>query len=211
MSDHEVKPETTEQPEQQPQENVRNTPAFQAVTRQLNEERTRIADMQSEIAKFKEAEDARSVKRQEEAGEYEKVKETLQAKNEALQSQIEQMQSQHETANVKADLKAALVAEGATNPKALDFLCNDFLGLEDKPDVAEWAKGVAASDEYSVFFVGAPTATNPAPQSSVAGTPGKTNWSQVREDMNAKGNPGKVQKAARLAEAYLKQHGKMPW
>lgn len=116
----------------------KNTPAYQAMAKQIAEmkkaEEDRLAAEQSA------AQEAQR-KELEAKGEYEKLL--------AMQKQqIEQMQKEHFAEILKRDLKTALIQSGATNDM---FIAGAIAGYKEG-DISEYVKSLAAAEQNKAFF-----------------------------------------------------------
>lgn len=198
--------------EQEPVENVRKSAPFQAVTRQLNEERAKQAEMAGELDKLKAAEEQRQLMEAEKAGEYDKVKATYEAKIDAMTAEMEATKQQAQTTAITSDVKAALAAKGVQSAKALEFIARDYLAQEERGDIAEWVESVATADDYAVFFgASTPPAGAPKPASAGSVSAGSVNWTETKDHLNGKGTPAQAKMAMKAVQDYIGQHGKAPF
>lgn len=185
--------DATPAPEVTTQEDVRTSPAFLAVTKQLNELRAQMEA--SELAKT-EAAKAEEMKKLAEKGEFELALQKSKAEMEALKASSER-------ATKELTLKYELAQLGINDETYIAGVIAQYDGQGDmKEYVAEVAKKSA-----TLFTPKDPVGIAPPGAVSPASS-GNDNWAQTKADLT---DPLKAKAAGQRVTEYFSKHKKMPF
>jgi hypothetical protein len=200
--------ESTEQAEQTPSADVRKTPAFQAVTQQLTEERKAKQALADRLASLEEIEAERGRSKAKEAGEFEKVEAELKSQIEALKMERTQIMEQQTKQQTDNKLQIELAMMGVNDPEHISFLSTKYHNSGENANISEWAKNISENDSYSVFFRGTKTVLTPPSGTSASVSKG-VDYAQAKIDLHGR-DKAKADAASKVLEAYVREHGKMP-
>ena len=200
MSD-ETKPAETTPPTTEQSENIRNAPAFKAVTDQLKQLSDTNAALQAKIDEAAASEEAKrkadEVAALEAKGDYEEALERLKAEHE---TQL----AAHAAELTKRDLKAELIKAGLTNDLALVGAVAGYV----EGDVTEYVTALKAANP-TVFAEQGVSPAASAAQGGATGEGATTDWAETRRDINT-GTAAKANAAQLRVAEYLKKNGEMP-
>jgi len=198
-------PAATPPAQHDPALNIRETPAFRAVTKQVEEERKAREALQAQLNeildKEKKAQEAAERKALEEKGEYQ----TLLAKKEA---ELKAITDAHARAMVESKLNVRLLSEGAKNETFILGAIAGFRGDADKID--EYVAELKAKEGNALFFgitPDQPAQGLPAAQSGTPATSAKVDVRQIKQDLK---DPKKAAAASKALTDYYAVHGEMP-
>jgi hypothetical protein len=190
----------------------RESSAFKAVVKQLDEQRRANQDMQAQLAALaaerEQSKLALERKSLEDKGQYEaalsKAESDWRTKLAEREAALESLRRDHEVASVALGLAGAGVAG-----KARDYLARDYAALgPDRPALEEWIGQIRQSPDYAVFFGSQQAAvqrpSNDAGRAAGSGA-GKTDWAQVRADIRS-ADPRKSGPASKLMADYIRNN-----
>lgn len=187
----------------------RSHPAFKAITQQLSEERQSKGALEKRLLELEEAETARNLAKEKEAGNFEQVEAKLKAQVDAKAAELEAIKANYERQQLDSTIQLELSKLGVVEGKVLSFLASEFHALEGDETVSDWAQKIASDESYSVFFGGRKQTIGAPPAASSSGHTKGTDWAQAKLDLVGK-DKAKSDTAAKLLEGYVREHGKMP-
>jgi multidrug resistance efflux pump len=186
---------------------VRETPAFRGVVRQVEELRAELAKRDAEIAARRAEEERKNL---EAKGSYEQAlkaaEQTWQSKYAELEGALAQTRRAHERATIESDLAAAGVVG-----KARQFLAEHYLSMgDDRPQVSAWIEQARIDAEFGMFFTRPKTPQPGDVGGRAAATSGSPNWDEVRANLTSS-DPAKRRDADAKLRQHMVEHGKLPW
>jgi len=189
---------------------VRDTPAFKAVTKQIEIERAEKADLKARLDAI-EAKEATAQAEAERAallakGDYETILAKKDAEVAAIKATAAAEKAAHDAAILGGQIKIALLAAGAANET---FLSGAVIGYDGTADgIAEYVEGLKADPANGPLFGQVQNRPGlPAPGSGAPAASGNTNWTTIKADLR---DPKKASEAAASIEAFVLANGKMP-
>jgi hypothetical protein len=191
---------------------VRETPAFRGVVKQLEDYKRQVSELSAKILQL---DDDRARKDLESKGQYEQALSQSEAKWQARLSKAESDLASIREAHAVASVELGLAAAGIAG-RARTYLAKDYAALgDDRPELAAWIDGIRANPEYSSFFQAPATeaqrVSRPGDGAGRAAGSAKTeiDWRKIREEIKST-DPRISGPAIKQMTDYIRKNGGAP-